>query len=125
MDIYSQIEHTINEKNKSLILIKKKYDQLRIRYVTVTAYSLSKDECDDNEIIGALNSPIIPNFHCAVSRDLIYMLNKKIYLESIGIFKVKDVMNKRFSEKIDICLENKQICRKFGVKENIKLVMLD
>jgi len=121
----NHFESEINKKDKIIEFLIKEKRKLTIKYVRVSAYSLSKDECDDDETIGALNQKIIPGYHAAVSRDLIYLLNKKIYLESIGVFVIKDVMSKRFINAIDICLNNKKMCRNFGIRENIKMVLIN
>ena len=88
--------------------------------VTVSAYSASFDETDDSP-----NVPAAGGFNkigqIAVSRDLFkrgWKFNKTIIIDNLGTFVVRDVMNKRFTKRVDVFLTNKWKAKRFGVKRN-------
>jgi 3D (Asp-Asp-Asp) domain-containing protein len=62
---------------------------------------------------------------CAISRDLLYLFPKdkpkKIWIESYGIYEVRDVMNKRYKHSIDLLIQPKDSMkiRKKNVKVKI------
>lgn len=92
--------------------------------VTATAYTKSVDETNENPETTAIMENSIPGWTVAVSRDLSYLLGKKVYIEGVGIRKVTDLMNKRYSKRIDVLVPNKQYAREFGKKENVKVVTI-
>ena len=91
-----------------------------VNTTTITAYTLSPDETDDDPCIGAGNNNLCElrktKTICA-SRDL--PLNTKVYIEGIGICEVLDRMNIRFkgTNRIDVLMDSKEEARKFGVKK--------
>ena len=91
--------------------------------VTITAYNPFSNQTDNTPNETAIMETPVPGWTCAVSRDLIHLLNKKIYIEGIGVFLVNDVMNKRFTKRIDICMGNKEKAISFG-KKNSNVVVL-
>lgn len=91
--------------------------------VTITAYSPRSKETDSTPNTTALMTKPIPGGTCAVSRDLIHLLGKKIYIEGYGVFVVTDVMNKRWEYRIDLCM-NTRAAKKFG-KQKANVVLLD
>lgn len=90
-------------------------DFYMLRDVTVTAYSPSIEETDSTPNQTAIMEKPIIGYTCAVSRDLKYLLGKRIYIEGMGVFKVNDLMNKRYTERIDLCM-NKESAIKFGIQ---------
>lgn len=91
--------------------------------VTVTAYSPSPEETnEDPENTAIMEKPVI-GYTCAVSRDLKYLLGKRIYIEGLGVFKVNDIMNKRYTKRIDLCMY-KGSAIKFG-KQKHDVVIID
>lgn len=100
------------------------YPQYTIYKVDVSFYTLSPDETDNSPEKGALNTRLIVGKDVAVSRDLLFLLGKKVYIEGFGIRTVSDVMHKRYKNRIDILVSNKKLAKKLGVKRNVKLVIL-
>ena len=113
-----------NLENKVATLrenIQKKY---KYTGVTVTAYSPSHEETDSTPNQTAIMEKPVIGYTCAVSRDLNHLLGKRIYIAGIGVFKVNDVMNKRYTKRVDICL-NKGSAIDFGIKKNKTIVLID
>ena len=70
--------------------------------VTVTAYTARECETDeDPEHTATMEQPIAGRT-CAVSRDLMHWLGGRVYIEGIGVRRVNDLMNERFSKRIDV-----------------------
>lgn len=91
--------------------------------LTVTAYTVSENECDSTPDKTAINTKPIPGHTVAVSRDLSYMLGKEIWIEGLGVWHVNDVMNKRYDSRIDIVVKNKEIAKAWGKRER-RVVLL-
>ncbi len=111
----------LRAKNK---LLARKLRALTVCKVTVTFYTLSKNECDNTPYINALGRKPVIGRDVAVSRDLIYLLGKYVYIEGFGVRKVVDLMNPRFKNRVDILVGGKRQARRLGKIENVKLVVL-
>ena len=79
--------------------------------VTVTAYNSLAYQTSDNPNITAWGDSLVPGMKCiAVSRDLIGLglkHNIPVKIEGLdGIFIVKDKMNTRWKNRIDIYMDN-------------------
>lgn len=83
---------------------------------TITAYSDDSKETDFDPDITAIMEGPVSGWTCAVSKDLIGWLGARIYIENIGIKRVNDVMNGRWSKRIDIFIGDKKKAQKFGKK---------
>jgi 3D (Asp-Asp-Asp) domain-containing protein len=86
--------------------------------VTVTGYSSSYDETDEDPWITANNT--VPRFGIVATNDL--PLGTKIKIPEIfgdQIFIVEDRMNKRFKNRIDVWFPSKEDALNFGIKENV------
>ena len=105
-------------------LLMRKLEALTVRKVTVTFYTLSKSECDNTPYINALGKRPVIGKDVAVSRDLIYLLGKYVYIEGFGVRKVTDLMNARFKNRIDILVGSKKQARKLGKIKNVKMIVL-
>jgi 3D (Asp-Asp-Asp) domain-containing protein len=92
--------------------------------VTVTTYTPSIEECDSTPLVTASGFKINPNNPkkhriIAVSRDLKrkYKFGKKIRITGIGklsgTYTVRDVMNKRYRNRVDILIGKKDKQNKF------------
>jgi len=94
--------------------------------VRVSAYTPSSDETDSTPTITAVNTEVEEGT-VAVSRDLLGFLNfgDSVYLEGIGVFKVTDVMNRRYKRAVDVLMLTKKQALKFGVKENVRMVKVN
>lgn len=96
-----------------------------VQKVTVTAYTPSVDECDNDPEITASMKHIRPGT-VAVSRDLFkkgWVFGKKIYIQGIGIFEILDLMNERYTDRIDIVMFSKKDAEEFGVKSRIAALL--
>lgn len=91
--------------------------------MTVTAYTVSKSECDSTPNQTATMSKPVPGQTIAVSRDKTHMLGRKVYIQNVGVYYVNDLMNQRFRNSIDICIGSKEEAQRFGVKQR-KVVVL-
>ena len=64
-----------------------------------------------------------PGVHIAVSRDLKWMLGKKVYIKGIGVRRAEDVMHKRYRKRIDIMMSSVKNAREFGIQDlQIKVI---
>lgn len=85
--------------------------------VTVSAYNAVKGQTDSTPHWTATNRRAVPGLTCAVSRDLSHLLGKEIYIPGYGPRHVTDVMNERWTRKIDLLVATVAEARKIG---NIK-----
>ena len=112
-----------NAKNKKNI----------ITHVTVTCYQPVKSQCDSDPLITADGSKI--DLHklkkgkikwCAISRDLLWLFPKdkpkRVHIEGYGIYEVRDVMNKRFTHRLDILLHPSD--KTMILAKNVKVTIL-
>lgn len=105
-----------------------------ITHVTLTCYQPVKSQCNNEPLITSDGSKI--NLHylkkgtikwCAISRDLLYLFpknkSKRVYIEGMGIYEVRDVMNKRHKHRIDILIHPKD-SKRISIK-NVKVKILN
>lgn len=119
----------INQLEKENKRIKEEYTNFVNKYfmkkVTLTAYTNAKNETNfDNENTAIMETPY-PGRSIAVSQDLSYLLGKKVYIEGIGVRIVNDLMNKRYTNSVDVLVPSKSYAKEFGVKKNKKLVLIE
>lgn len=103
-----------------------------ITHVTLTCYQPVKYQCDNSPLVTADGSKI--NLHklkqgkikwCAISRDLLWLFPKnkpkRVYIDGHGYYEVRDIMNKRFTHRIDLLLhpDDKRLIKKEKVKITI------
>jgi len=95
--------------------IEKEIKDIEPDIVSVTTYSPTIEECDSTPLITASGfkiNPANPKRHriIAVSRDLKrkYKFGKKVRITGIGklsgTYTIRDVMNKRYKNKVDILI---------------------
>jgi len=97
-----------------------------VRNVTVTAYNPTTSQCDEDPLIAA-SMRKVRSGTIAVSRDLFnqgWVFGRKVRIEGLGIFEINDLMNKRFSQRIDIFMWDEGQARQFG-KKTIKAALLE
>jgi len=107
-------------------LLQKAMSAPPVRKVTVTAYNPTTDQCDSDPLIAASMRKVRTGT-IAVSRDLFdqgWVFGRKVRIEGIGIFEINDLMNKRFTQRIDIFMWDENQARQFG-KKNIKAALLE
>ncbi len=96
-----------------------------IMRVTATAYTSTVDQTDSTPYIGAWNNRLNPKVKSiAVSRNLfdIGLVNGvRVHIDGLeGEYVVRDVMNKRWVDKIDIYMgDNRKKALKFGRKKTV------
>lgn len=82
-----------------------------VTHVTLTTYNPVEDQCDSSPLLTANNTTIDldklksgEQRIVAISRDLLYMIpmGSKVHIEGHGEYIVADVMNKRFTHRMDI-----------------------
>ena len=97
-----------------------------VRDVTVTAYNPTTSQCDADPLIAA-SMRKVRSGTIAVSRDLFnqgWVFGRKVRIEGLGIFEINDLMNKRFTQRVDIFMWDEGQARQFG-KKNIKVALLE
>lgn len=97
-----------------------------VRTVTVTAYNPTTSQCDEDPLIAA-SMRKVRSGTIAVSRDLFdqgWVFGRKVRIEGLGIFEINDLMNKRFTQRIDIFMWDEDQARQFG-KKNVKVALLE
>lgn len=107
-------------------LLQKAMSKPPVRTVTVTAYNPTTRQCDDDPLIAA-SMRKVRSGTIAVSRDLFdqgWVFGRKVRIEGYGIFEINDLMNKRFTQRIDIFMWDESEARQFG-KKNIKAALLE
>jgi len=89
----------------------------------ITAYTARREETNkDNENTATMERPMAGRT-CAVSRDLINWLGGWVYIEGVGVRKVNDLMNSRYTKSIDLCVRNPRIAKRFG-RNRVRTVFL-
>ena len=112
----------LRETNKKLeikLLIADIVTNYEYKKVTATCYSPSIDETDDTPFITASGDSVHTK-HIAVARDLYkngWTFNRVVYIKEHNEFYiVKDLMNRRFENRIDFFAWTKPEAMKFGKK---------
>jgi 3D (Asp-Asp-Asp) domain-containing protein len=88
----------------------------------ITAYSADVNQTDSTPYQTALMERPVVGGTVAVSHDLKQYLGNKVYISGYGVFRVNDLMNRRFTKKIDMFVKDKRTAINFGKKENITVV---
>ena len=91
----------------------------RKQNVTVTAYSPSQQETDTTPFITASNKKVRHGI-IAVSRDLFdkgWVFGRKVYIKTLGVFTIDDLMAKRKRNHIDIFMFNQTDALSFGKRK--------
>jgi len=91
--------------------------------VKATAYTVSKRECGKGKRKTATMKRPRPGVHVAVSRDLRWMLGKRVFIKGIGSRQVEDLMHRRYRKRIDIMMVSVINAKNFGVQNtHIKVI---
>ncbi|NLY41735.1 MAG: hypothetical protein GX055_08970 [Desulfovibrionales bacterium] len=110
-----QIEEIQSAKTEELI----KFNDAKIKDLTITAYSPTVRECGPDPHTTASMRTVRPGF-VAVSRDLFeqgWKFGKKVYVKGHGIFEIADLMAKRHTKRLDIFIPNTEEAIRFGKKQ--------
>ena len=114
----------LREENKAITEYAENLQKRFSFKVEASAYTPRKEECNDDIENTAIMVKPKPGYHIAVSPDLLWMLGKKVYIKGYGVRMVSDLMNERFTNKIDIMFGKVSEAREFGVKE-VEIVVLN
>jgi len=86
------------------------------RTLTVTAYSPQKKQTDETPHYTATNNRVRPGI-IAVSRDLFdrgWVFGKKVYIKSLGVFTIDDLMHQRKKNQVDVFMFDTNEALEFG-----------
>jgi 3D (Asp-Asp-Asp) domain-containing protein len=90
-----------------------------VKNITVSAYTPSKKECNEDNNRNAIMKKPRPG-DVAISRDLLkegWNFGDKVYILGHGIFRIADLMNKRYTNSVDILVFDVKHARKIGRKK--------
>lgn len=99
------------------------YRSANSKELTVTAYTAREEETNSDPGNTALMEDPIPGYTVAVSQDLKRWLGKRIYIQGLGVFRVNDLMNKRYEDRVDLLVHSVKQAREFG-KQQRKVVLV-
>lgn len=88
-------------------------------YTSVTAYNSKINQCDDTPCITANNFNVCEhNIEDTVAANFLPFGTKVRFPEMFGdkVFTVRDRMNRRYTDRIDIWMKNNIDAKKFGVR---------
>jgi 3D (Asp-Asp-Asp) domain-containing protein len=126
----SKLQKTLNEvraaqdeQSRILTAITARVAEMQKIRAMVTAYTLDPKETDSDPSRAADMSRPVPGKTAAVSRDLIHLLGKKIYIPGHGVRVINDLAAKNITGTIDLLVGNKVEACKIGreVREVIVL----
>jgi 3D (Asp-Asp-Asp) domain-containing protein len=87
--------------------------------VTVTAYTARPEETNcDPDNTSFMERPVV-GLTVAISRDLSHLKGQRIYIPGFGVRRVNDVMDKRWTRRIDILVGTVEEANEIGVIENV------
>lgn len=92
--------------------------------VTATAYSASVNETDSTPRETATLTEVCEGRTIAVSQDHVDWLGRRVYIPGYGVRVVEDLMNKRFTDRIDFYIEGKSRAAAFG-RKTVRIILLD
>ncbi|CCH49661.1 3D domain-containing protein [Pseudodesulfovibrio piezophilus] len=125
LELAEQTSEARKQMVEEVRLLQKAASAPPVRTVTVTAYNPTNNQCDEDPLIAA-SMRKVRSGTIAVSRDLFnqgWVFGRKVRIEGLGIFEINDLMNKRFTKRIDIFMWDEDQARQFG-KKNIKAALL-
>ena len=122
----SLIETKTNNHYELVSIARFTMDRILTKEVIVTAYSPRKEECNDDPFTAASMRPVKAGT-IAVSRDLFdagWVFGRKVYIKGLGIYEVNDLMNARYTNRIDIFMWDTQKAKQFGVRNTTASLQL-
>jgi 3D (Asp-Asp-Asp) domain-containing protein len=88
--------------------------------VTVTAYSPTEEECDEDPYTTAYQKPVKEGT-IAISRDLEeefgWRLGDRIHIKGLGVFEVWDRMHPKWKKRVDVFFHDTEKAVSFGVRQ--------
>lgn len=127
---HGKLQNTLNEmrdaqekQNRILAAITGRVAELQTIRAEVTAYTLNPKEVGSDPQRAADMTTPIPGRTAAVSRDLIHLLGKKVYILGHGVWVINDLAAKGVTGTVDLLVGNETEARKIGreVKEVVVL----
>ncbi|MDD3190563.1 MAG: hypothetical protein PHI66_02645 [Candidatus Pacebacteria bacterium] len=107
-----------SQTHSELVLSNKKEssEALFSRWVTVTAYSSTVDQCDSSPFITASGTYVRDGI---IATNLLAFGTKVKFPSVYGdkVFVVEDRMNARYSDRADIWFETREEAKQFGIKK--------
>lgn len=91
---------------------------------TISAYSSAVNECDDSPFLTADGSVVRDGI---VAANMLPLGTKFRIPDYFGdkVFEVRDRMNPRYHNRIDIWVENKKVAFQWGVKRNVTIEIIE
>jgi 3D (Asp-Asp-Asp) domain-containing protein len=129
--VVKALNQRIDVNNHQIVQFQQRIDEMSIVDVKATAYNAVPRQTDnDPNVTSCMSVPTVGSI--AVSQDLYYKgwtCGKRVHLDQLGIFIVKDVFPKYYKGKlvtnqIDVLTETEEQAFEFGVKHNVKAVLL-
>lgn len=93
--------------------------------VELTAYTARPEETNNDPTNTAIMELPVPGWTIAVSQDLKFLLGKRVYIEGYGIRRVNDLMNSRYTNRIDILVGTVSEARKIGLQEDVIMILIE
>jgi len=113
------VEHTFLRELPVPIIREVPQKTISSNLYVVSAYSAHKNQTDSTPHQTATMEKPKAGWTCAVSQDLISWLGGRVYIKGVGVRRVNDLMNKRYSRTIDIFMGKKKDAKAFGRKKYI------
>lgn len=88
----------------------------------ITAYSEEVGQTDSDPGKTALMETPVVGGTCAISQDLKRYLGMRVYIEGHGVYRVNDLMNERYRERVDLFMGSREKAMKFGKKKDVQIV---
>ena len=111
-----EVRNTQEKQNVILEAITVRVADMQKIRAEVTAYTLDLDEINNDPQHAADMSKPVPGRTAAVSRDLIHLLGKKVYIPGHGVRVINDLAAVDITGTIDLLVGNKAEARKIGRK---------
>ena len=109
--------NNLNLKKDQLKLLIENYKTNNEFKVTITAYTARRQETNNDPNNTAIMERPKPGWTIAVSHDLKFMLGKRVYIPGYGVRYVNDLMNSRYTKRIDILVSSVEEARRIGVRK--------
>ncbi|AMD93434.1 3D domain-containing protein [Desulfomicrobium orale] len=109
----------LSEERQQLVRQMAELKDIKIKEVTLTAYSPTMRECGPDPTTTASMVKVRPGI-IAVSRDLFdqgWVFGKKVYIKGHGVYEIADLMSKRYTDRMDIFFPETEDARQFGIKQ--------
>lgn len=123
LSIFSLVSVLPNSAPSKIVIIKQtRMAPPKVINATVTAYTNCPSETNEDKLTATMKEPKA-GWTVAVSHDLRGWLGGRIFILGIGVRKVEDLMNSRWTKKVDVLMPTKEKALEFGAQEK-KVVYL-